>query len=144
MARSRYTTAKATARMDLAGLRGEINDMHAAIRAQCANSSTWAAESRRRFDAIDARLDGLERLVREGFAAVGAGDGQLHGAEVDQEAPIIDTGEESGGKDRGEQHVEEETGEEEGEEEDDDEEAEEESASEYSPDEVIKGKGVYT
>jgi hypothetical protein len=137
------STDSIVAAPDIANLRGEINGLHAAIRAQGANSSTWAAESRRRFDAIDARLDGLERLVRQGFAAGGA---QLHGASVDQEAPISDTGENSGGEDQEERDVEEEEEEEEEEEDEGeaDEEAEQESASEYSPEEVIKGKGVYT
>jgi hypothetical protein len=67
--------------------------------------------------------------VRQGFAAGGA---QLHGASVDQEAPISDTGENSGGEDQEERDVEEEEEEEEDEGEAD-EEAEQESASEYSP-----------
>jgi hypothetical protein len=138
---------------DIAALRGEINGIHATTRTYHDNAGTWAAESRRRFDAIDARLDKLERLVRETRAAVSASGAQLRGVSVDQAAPVSEAGENVGGEDPGERDEEEEEedeedeeGDEENEEEEDegeeeDEEAEEESAS---PDEVMKGTGVYT
>jgi hypothetical protein len=124
---------------DIAALRGEINGIHATTRTYHDNAGTWAAESRRRFDAIDARLDKLERLVRETRAAVSASGAQLRGVSVDQAAPVSEAGENVGGEDPRERDEENEEEEDEGEEED--EEAEEESAS---PDEVMKGTGVYT
>jgi hypothetical protein len=101
----------------------------------------------------------LERLVRETRAAVSASGAQLRGVSVDQAAPVSEAGENVGGEDPGERDEEEEEEEEEEEDEEDeegdeeneeeeedegeeeDEEAEEESAS---PDEVMKGTGVYT
>jgi hypothetical protein len=117
---------------DIAALQGEVGEMHATVVRHYDEIGTWADGNERsfegvhrRFDAGDERMNRIERLVREGFAAMAAGLAQLHGAPVSQaaleleeaddfvdaqvdgertrsDAPIVHAGDFDGGENQGE------------------------------------------
>jgi hypothetical protein len=82
---------------EITALQGEVGEMHAMVVRHYDEIGTWADGNERnfegvhrRFDAGDDRMDRIERLVREGFAAVLSGIAQLHEAPVDQAAPELE------------------------------------------------------